>query len=193
MKIQSLPIGESLMNLSISPHDVSVRAQVDRRSGLADIFIKAGGRDSALPQFFDACALDLGRRKNRTPPVGADFRFVSLAGGSVLLLGVRQVVALDPQSGNTHCVFTRFRQNSDDHGFYHEDLIEVSDGIVLIYEGGAARISTHGEARWHTSLTWNDALTRVDGNALRFLREELDGSHRAWFVDLDNGSEQPSR
>lgn len=190
MKIQSRPLGESFMSLSLSPHDVSVRAQPDRRSGLADILIKAGNRESLLPQFFDTCALDLGPHK--AAKLGANLRFVSFAGDLVLFLGVRQVVAVDPQSGATRTVLIRFRQDSDDHGFYHEAVFDVPDGIVLVYEGGAARISNHGEARWHSSLTWNDVLERAEGDALRFVREEPDGSFRTWSIDLRDGSEHVS-
>lgn len=187
MRIQSLPIGESFTRLNLPPHDVSAQAQPVRRSGLADIFIKAGGRESTFPQFSDACALDLGPHK--TAKLGANLRFISLAGDPLLLLGVRQIVAVDPTNGTTRAVLTLFRQDSDDHGFYHEEVFGVSDGIVLVYEGGAARISNDGEARWHSSLTWNDVLERAEGDALRFVREEPDGSLRTWSLDLRDGSE----
>ena len=188
MKIQSLPVGDSFKALDVRTENLLARAEPNAHSGLANIVVRAGGRESLLKSAAEACVLERGPRGVDDQGLGGDLRFVRLQGEVVLVLGVFDVFTVDLRTSNAFVALHRFRSELDDHGFYNEQLLELPDGCVLIYEGGVARVTADGKSRWHAPITWNDQLDRLEGEALYFVRGESDGSISRWSLDLRDGS-----
>lgn len=189
MNIQTVTIGDSFRAMDISLENFLLRAVADDRSGLADIVIRTGDKEVTLKSAADARVL--GQTAAHQPgatAIGADARFARLSDEIVLILGVRDVFAIVPRTGDAQVVFRRFRGDSDDHGFYREEIVDVPDGCVIVYEGGVARVTIKGKLLWHSPVTWNDQLDCVQNNALHFVRAERDGTITRWSIDLGDGS-----
>lgn len=76
-----------------------------------------------------------------------------------------------------------FRSRDEDGGFYTVDVLEVPDGLMMVYESGVCLIDEEGNPRWHLRKCWDDVLVSVDDAEARF----LEGYDAAFSIDLRTG------
>lgn len=104
------------------------------------------------------------------------------------VVGLYKVVFVDPQKGSITEILFLNRKTTDDQGFYRLNVQPLEDGLLLIYEGGATRISEDGYVVWHCHLAWDDIYRGTDGKSLYYSSEFGEFAPDDWAISVADGA-----
>lgn len=110
---------------------------------------------------------------------------VAVVEAVVLVLGLTFVVCFDLGSGGISSLTSLFRTDNADRGWLGADLFSAgSDGVVLVYEGGAMLVARDGRLRWHIAKAWDDVLVGEPRDELNF----MSGDEGAFTIRVRDGA-----
>jgi hypothetical protein len=104
------------------------------------------------------------------------------------IIGLYKVVFVNPRDKSINEILSLYRKPSDDQGFYQLNLQPSKDGFLLIYEGGAARVSEDGYVVWHRQLAWDDIYRRTDDELIYYSSEFGEFAPDDWAISIADGS-----
>jgi hypothetical protein len=145
---------------------------------------KCTGRDDCLELRLPSCpalhlfaVVDISERLDR-PRV---FYAESAATKSILFFGGERVYRVSC-TGQIEWSLTLIRQVSDAE-YWSMQIVDHSDRMYLIYEGGVLALDDAFTKLWHVTKLFNDELVSAEKQALRFCRDH----DQQWFLRLMDG------
>jgi hypothetical protein len=74
-------------------------------------------------------------------------------------------------------------------GFIECSFTQLSDGFLINYESGIARVRDIGEVLWHRKMVWNDVFVRKADSALLFKYEI---NPKGFYISISDGEKSPA-
>jgi hypothetical protein len=72
----------------------------------------------------------------------------------------------------------------EDSEYWSTEFLEAASGVLIVYEAGVLLLSEHLDVKWHQKKYFNDSLSGVEGNAVKFLRDH----DQEWAISLNDGA-----
>ena len=105
----------------------------------------------------------------------------------LIVVGLFEVVLVNCADTSIKTIAQLNRKKIEDQGFYWFEILSVANGIVIVYESGALRISEHGFVLWHTFLFWDDVYKGTDEKYLYYSSEFGEYAPDDWVISMESG------
>lgn len=170
----------------------TIVAPVTSTSPSADITVAFGGSHVTLEAFASPVASTFQRDGSPRYAVPVAYALLEGAHCCLVLLGDRCVTSINLEAGTRRDLLRLHRDASRDTGYDSARLVVSGNALLVLYERGCARIANDLTVLWHTELTWNDTLVRINEDQIYYWSEfaNVNGSSFAgeFSVDLRTGS-----
>jgi hypothetical protein len=190
--VLTLPFAEDVAELHIEGCEtVQMHALPNQRSLPYDVVITAFGTSQTYKQFVPCHVSSAPHTFTTTIHPLLDCVLGDREMPFMALVGLYEVLFIHCLRKTMHPVLKLFRQADEDQGFYRQQILALSDGFVLIYESGAARIKHTGDVVWHERLAWDDIFLKKDDTKLYYSSEFGEFAPHDWTIEMADGSRVP--
>ncbi len=107
---------------------------------------------------------------------------------SVTIIGMYSAVSVVGREATVNSVAEFNRSADDDQGFYHMKFLEVDGGFIIVYEGGAIRLTFDGKLEWQVKLCWDDNYHDCDSDLLYYSSEYGEFASKRWGISVRDGT-----
>ena len=168
----------------VADQEIGLLALPNDRQLPFDLSIQAFGRKQTYPRFAQSMVGKremsfVGEVELAVRPEGRVF---------IAIVGLYKALFLDFAEPSIRELLSLYREETDDRGFYRMQLHPLSDGFLINYESGVARVDATGEVAWHRKMVWNDVFVRGEEGALLFKNEI---NPKGFHISIADGSKFP--
>jgi hypothetical protein len=152
-----------------------------------DLSITAFGKQHLFAKFI---SLKVSPDEGNTSHFAPDLPCITMSGEypGMVLVGVFYVIFINVNKEHINVILKLNRKSTDDQGFYSLNVHLLNHMFLLLYEGGAACISSNGEIIWHNSLFWDDIYLGMKNGVLVYSSEYGEFAPSNWGISILDGT-----